>query len=138
MGWWEELERWEKKPGKKSKMILHWKRILREAGIDWTDVERLTGDMEGWKKIGGERRWRRTTPNAMNAMRINWQRLKEEEKNYEFVRKTAELMEERGDLGEGEVWKKRTGLMTREAEEVCGVVERQVMNPWMNWSLERA
>ena len=25
--------------------------ILREAGIAWTDVERLTGDTEGWRKI---------------------------------------------------------------------------------------
>ena len=37
LGWWEELEKWEKKSEKKRKMILHWKRILREAGIDWTD-----------------------------------------------------------------------------------------------------
>ena len=39
-------------------------------------------------------------------------------------------MEERGELGEGEVWKKLICLMIRETEEVCGVVRRQVMNPW--------
>ena len=43
LGWWEELERREKRHEKKKKKTnLHWKRILREAGIDWTDVERLT------------------------------------------------------------------------------------------------
>ena len=55
LGWWEELERWEKRPEKKRKMIFHWKRILRETGIDWTDVERLTGDTEGWRKIVREK-----------------------------------------------------------------------------------
>ena len=56
----EELERCEKKTGKKRKTDLYWKRILREAGTDWTDVERLTGDMEGWRKIVRERadHWR--------------------------------------------------------------------------------
>ena len=28
--------------------------VLREAGIDWTEVERLTRDRKGWKKGGGE------------------------------------------------------------------------------------
>ena len=55
LGWWEELKRWEKRPEKKRKMILHWKRILREAGIDRTDVERQTGDTEGWRKVVREK-----------------------------------------------------------------------------------
>ena len=73
----------------------------------------------------------------MNARRVNGQRLKEEEKKDEFVRKTAELMEESGELGEAKVWKKLTGLMTREAEDMCGMVESQVMNPVDDWSLGR-
>ena len=51
----------------------------------------------------GNGRWRTTAPNTMNARRVNWERLKEEEKKDEFVRKTVEKMEERGELGEGEV-----------------------------------
>ena len=51
LGWWEELEKWEKRPETKRKTILHWKSILKEAGIDWTDVDRLTGDTKGWRKI---------------------------------------------------------------------------------------
>ena len=30
----------EKRPGKKRKTALYWKTILREAGINWSDVER--------------------------------------------------------------------------------------------------
>ena len=32
--------------------MLYWKRILSEAGIDWTDVGRLASDRSGWKKVG--------------------------------------------------------------------------------------
>ena len=56
-------------------------------------------------------------------MKEEEKRMKEEEKKDEFVRKTVEMMEERGELGEGEVWKKLTGLMTHEADEVCRVVD---------------
>ena len=53
LGWWEELERLEKRSEKK--MILHCKRILREAGIAWTDVKRLTREkadhVERWERL---------------------------------------------------------------------------------------
>ena len=58
LGWWEELMRWEKIPGKKRMTILYGKRILREPGRDWTHVEMVTGDREVWRKIG---RGRQTT-----------------------------------------------------------------------------
>ena len=29
--------------------MLYWKRILSEAGIDWTDVGRLASDRSGWR-----------------------------------------------------------------------------------------
>ena len=35
--------------------MLYWKRILSEAGIDWTDVGRLVSDRSGWKKLVKER-----------------------------------------------------------------------------------
>ena len=31
------------------------RRVLREAGIDWTEVERLTSDRKGWKAKVAER-----------------------------------------------------------------------------------
>ena len=55
LGWWEKLEGWDKKKGKKRKTVLYWKRLLGEAGIDWTDIERLVGDRDGWKEIVGKR-----------------------------------------------------------------------------------
>ena len=33
----------------KRKTLLYWKRMLRECGVDWTDVERLESDRDGWK-----------------------------------------------------------------------------------------
>ena len=34
LGWYEELEELPKRPGKKRKMVLYWKRLLSEAGVD--------------------------------------------------------------------------------------------------------
>ena len=50
LGWWEGLEGRGKMAGRKRKTVLYWRRVLREAGIDWTEVERLTSDRKG----GGE------------------------------------------------------------------------------------
>ena len=51
----QELEGISKAPGKKKKTVLFWKRILSEAGIDWTDVGRLASDRSGWKRLERER-----------------------------------------------------------------------------------
>ena len=64
LGWWEGLEGREKMAGRKRKTVLYWRRVLREAGIDWTEVERLTSDRKGWKEKVAERmehldRWER-------------------------------------------------------------------------------
>ena len=48
LGWWEELEGREKKVGKKRKTVLYWKRLLREAGIDWNVIERIVWDRDGY------------------------------------------------------------------------------------------
>ena len=53
--WYKKLEGISKPPGKKRKTVLHWKRLLSEAGIDWTDVGRLASDRSGWKKLVKER-----------------------------------------------------------------------------------
>ena len=55
LGWYERLEEYEKCAGKKRKTVLFWKTILRNAGIDWTDVERLCNDRNGWKEKIKER-----------------------------------------------------------------------------------
>ena len=55
LGWCKKLDRVSKAPGKKRKTMLFWKRIMSEAGIDWSDVGWLAGDRSGWKKLVNER-----------------------------------------------------------------------------------
>ena len=67
-GWYEGLEGKAKKKGMKRKTVLYWKRILKESGVDWTDVERLCGDRDGWRACVRERmehlhRWERQLGN---------------------------------------------------------------------------
>ena len=50
LGWMEDLETIEKVPGKKRKTILYWKKILKEAGVDYTKIGMLTHDKKGWKE----------------------------------------------------------------------------------------
>ena len=35
--------------------MLYWRRVLKDAVIDWTVVERLTSDRKAWKEKVGER-----------------------------------------------------------------------------------
>ena len=69
LGWLEDLENHEKRPGKKVKTVIYWKKIVKEAGMDWTDIARLTEDRKLWKASVRERiehleKWERR--NALN------------------------------------------------------------------------
>ena len=44
LGWYGGLEGESKMAGQKRKTVLYWKSLLREAGVDWTDIERVTSD----------------------------------------------------------------------------------------------
>ena len=55
LGWMEDLESFDKVPGKKRKTILYWKRLLREASIDYTQIGQLTEDRKVWKATVQER-----------------------------------------------------------------------------------
>ena len=46
LGWLEGLEHIDKCPGKKRDTVLYWRRIVKEAGWDWTDIENLTSDRD--------------------------------------------------------------------------------------------
>ena len=39
-----ELESWPKPKGRRRRTIFYWKKLLREAGIDFTNLKALTGD----------------------------------------------------------------------------------------------
>ena len=63
-GWYERLEGRAKMRGRKRKTVLYWKKLLREGGMDYTQVERMCNDRDGWKKRVKERmewldRWER-------------------------------------------------------------------------------
>ena len=55
LGWLGELEKWPKSKGRKRKTVMYWKKLLKEAGIDWTNLGELTKDRKEWKKIVKER-----------------------------------------------------------------------------------
>ena len=55
LGWMEQLEEIEKCPGRKRKTVRYWRKIVKEAGIDWTKAGALAADRDGWKKMVEER-----------------------------------------------------------------------------------
>lgn len=64
LGWLEKLEGRPKCPGKKRKTLLYWKKILKEAGIEWTTADELAADRKIWrakvhKRMEHLERWER-------------------------------------------------------------------------------
>ena len=55
LGWMKELENWPKLPGKKRKTVLYWRKLIKEAGLDWTRIGMLTEDRKVWKGLVNER-----------------------------------------------------------------------------------
>ena len=55
LGWLKELENWPKPKGKRRKTTRYWMKLLKEAGIDWTDLEEITKDSRKWKRLVKER-----------------------------------------------------------------------------------
>ena len=78
-----------------------------------------------------KKRWRNVRERERRVPRIKWECLKEEGKKEEYMLKTSELMrdEERGEREEE--WKRLSNVMTEAAKDVCGVVTREVANPWV-------
>ena len=74
LGWLVDLEGKEKQPGKKRKTILYWKKLLKEAGIDWTRIEALTKVRKEWKQVVRDRmkyleEWERRGGNKVDEVR---------------------------------------------------------------------
>ena len=56
LGWLEDLEQYpEKAKGKKRKTLLYWKKMIREAGLDYTKIGEYTEDRDAWKSVVRER-----------------------------------------------------------------------------------
>ena len=74
LGWMEELEKYEKASGKSRKTVLYWKKLVREAGLDCTDIGNLTKDRKKWKSLVQERmkhldEWERSKGNKWQGER---------------------------------------------------------------------
>ena len=55
LGWLEDLEQYDKVPGKKRKTVLYLKKLCREVGVDTTNIAALTKDRKAWKSLVRER-----------------------------------------------------------------------------------
>ena len=67
LGWMEELENYDKASGKCRKMVLYWRKLAREAGLDGANIGNLTKDKKAWKGLVQERmkhlEWERSKGN---------------------------------------------------------------------------
>ena len=51
LGRLSNLEEETKRPGKKNKTLFYWKKLLTEAGINWTEAAAVAANRKEWKKI---------------------------------------------------------------------------------------
>ena len=49
LGWYEELENRPKTKGHKQKTVLYWRKLVREAGMDWLSCGEIATDRMTWK-----------------------------------------------------------------------------------------
>ena len=74
LGWMEELENYDKASGKCRKIVLYWRKLVREAGLDGTNIGNLTKDRKVWKGLVQERmkyldEWERSKGNKWQGRR---------------------------------------------------------------------
>ena len=55
LGWMAELERYDKPLGRRRKTVPYWKRLMKEAGLDPTNVATLTKDRKHWRSLVKDR-----------------------------------------------------------------------------------
>ena len=55
LGWMEDFERYDKIQERKRKTMLYWKKLVREAGIDYTTLGEKCTDRKVWKAIVNKR-----------------------------------------------------------------------------------
>ena len=85
LGWYEGLEGESKMAGRKKKTVLYWKRLLREAGVDWTDIERRVIDRDGWRKFVRNRMERVYAWEKQMGHRYEWSDGEERVQRSEYV-----------------------------------------------------
>ena len=50
LGWLGSLEEIQKRPGYKQKTIFYWRKLLKEAGINWTEAPKFALERKEWKR----------------------------------------------------------------------------------------
>ena len=55
LGWMEELEKWDRGPGRTRKTVTYWRKLIREAGFDASEIGSLTADRKVWRMKCKER-----------------------------------------------------------------------------------
>ena len=104
LGWLEDLENEPKVPGKKRKTVLFYKKLVREAGLDYTKIGAMTRDRKEWKKCVKKRikhlyDWDKKKGKKSQGPTTN----RNQELRVELVNKCDEC---------GKICKSRGGLMT--------------------------
>ena len=51
LGWLEVLEEGEKTKGRKRKTVRYWRKLIKEAGEDWTEIGSLAADRGRWMEL---------------------------------------------------------------------------------------
>ena len=92
LGWVSKLENHERKTGggRRRKTVLYWKRLLKEAGLDYTRIGRLTADRKEWKAKVKERmkkieEWEASKGKRWTGGEIVRDATREERREYVFV-----------------------------------------------------
>ena len=103
----------------------YWSRVLREGGIDWTEVERLTNDRKVWEEKVAER---------MEHL-VRWERRKEHGYRWEQGEERQVRNVERGEgelicryEGCGKVCRNKAGLVMHEKRMHRVNEERRKLN----------
>ena len=55
LGWMDELEKWGKNAGKARKTVTYWRKLVREAGWDPSQIGEMTADRNRWRMKVKER-----------------------------------------------------------------------------------
>ena len=51
LGWLASLEELPKLPGHKRKTLFYWRKLLKEAGVNWSEAPKIAQDRKQWKKM---------------------------------------------------------------------------------------
>lgn len=117
LGWMRELENVEKVPGKKRKTVLYWKKIVKEAGMDYTKIDSMTRDRKVWKAKVNERvkhleEWEKRGGKLWNGERGERNKKVEEENVFECD-VCGQICKTKGGLGAHKTRKHNTSSLKR-------------------------